>query len=152
MDSRGLFIVGLSIVFGAAVMLVPGLAEFAPASIRFMFHSGVVVGGLAAILLNLVFRLGVSQSARLVLSDAPNEPHPRSPGPQIVDFVQEHGADRGARQDAITRAAHAALADAEATAASGGDPCFTQVRGGFGGIRSDESRVWEGGVCSCNLR
>jgi xanthine/uracil permease len=131
MDSRGIFTVGLSIVAGTAVMLIPSLAGFVPESIRFMFRSGVVVGGLVSIGLNLVFRLGVSQSAKLALCGSTNEPRPRGISEQIVDFIEDHGANWGARQEAITLAAQAALEATEAIAASGADCKVVEVQGSF---------------------
>lgn len=131
MDSRGIFTVGLSIVAGTAIMLIPSLAGFVPESIRFMFRSGVVVGGLVSIGLNLVFRLGVSQSAKLALSNSTDEPRPRNISEQIVDFIEDYGAKWGARQETITLAAQAALEATEAIAASGTDCAITAVQGSF---------------------
>src|SRR3546814_16174101 len=54
-DSRGPFTIGLSFFAGATVMFMPGLAQLVPESVRFMFPSGVVVGGVTAILLILIF-------------------------------------------------------------------------------------------------
>src|SRR5690606_1401861 len=43
MDSRGIFMVGLSFVAGVGVMFLPGIAELAPDSIRFMAKNGIIV-------------------------------------------------------------------------------------------------------------
>jgi xanthine/uracil permease len=127
MDSRGIFIVGLSFVTGVGVMLLPNLAELAPDSIKFMVHNGIIVGGLTAIALNLVFRLGISQSARLKLEIKEGQP---SLAQQVVDFVEQHGASWSVRRDAVSRAAQAALEGTEAIQAAGQRDLF-EVCGSF---------------------
>ena len=64
MDSRSTFAVGLSICAGIAVMVMPQLMNSVPAYWRSMFGNALVVAGLLAIALNLVFRLGTSRNAR----------------------------------------------------------------------------------------
>src|SRR5690606_30017278 len=48
MDSRGIFMVGLSFVAGLGVMFMPGIADAVPESIAFLAHNGIVVAGLTA--------------------------------------------------------------------------------------------------------
>src|SRR3546814_15794080 len=110
-----------------------------------MFQSGSFVGGVTAIILNLIFRLCVSKSARLAISSDPGMP---DAGQQIVDFIEEHGATWNARRDAITRAAQAGLEAAAAIAAPGGRG-VTEVRGGF---RPAEARVGKECVSTCGPR
>src|SRR3546814_9573552 len=55
--SCGTFTIGLSFFAGASVMFMSGLAQQVPESVRFMFQSGIVVGVVTAIILNLIFRL-----------------------------------------------------------------------------------------------
>src|SRR3546814_4827647 len=49
MDSRGLFMIGLSFVMGMGVIFLPGLLDLAPESIRFMAKKCIIVVGLHAL-------------------------------------------------------------------------------------------------------
>ncbi|WP_144633944.1 uracil-xanthine permease family protein [Bordetella genomosp. 13] len=137
-DARGTFMVGLSFVAGVGVMLVPGLPGHFPPAMRFLVESGVIVSGLVAIVLNLVFRLGTSRRAQRDLAALPDDtarhaPHPVAGGlaGALVDFVETQGAAWGARRDVVRRAAAAALEAAEAIAAAGGGRQVARIRGSF---------------------
>jgi len=140
MDARGIFMVGLSFVTGAGVMFLPSIGLMVPESFRFMIQNGIIVGGVTAIILNAIFRLGVAQSAQSTLDTASGEPL----GQQVVDFIEEHGASWGARRDAITRAAQAALEAVEAIEAAGGDRHVTEVRGSFDEFNLDVELLHSG--------
>lgn len=126
MDARGIFMVGIAFVAGVGVMFVPELADLAPESLQFLARNGIIVAGLTAIALNLLFRLGISQRARLAFA----EDHGGT-SRQIVDFVEENGAHWSARRDAVRRAAQAALEAVEAIQATGADRRIQEVRGSF---------------------
>lgn len=128
MDSRAIFMVGLSFVTGVGVMFLPGIAQLVPQSYRFMIENGIVVGGVTAIILNVIFRLGVTRSAKLELGPQTDG---SDVGRQVVDFIEEHCASWGARRDIVIRAAQAALEASEAIAASGQNRQITGVRGRF---------------------
>jgi len=141
MDSRGIFMVGLSFVTGVGVMFLPSIALMVPASFRFMAENGIVVGGVTAIILNAIFRLGVKQSARLDIGSEAGRPNP---GQQVVDFIEEHGASWGARRDVVARAAQATLEATEAIAASGQDRRMVGVRGSFDEFNLDIELLYSG--------
>jgi xanthine/uracil permease len=116
-DTRGIFMIGLSFIAGVGVMLMPQLAELAPESVRFLAHNGIIVGGVCAIVLNMLFRLGPSQKVTRAI--VPQETDGRAMSRQVVDFIEEQGAIWSARRDAVQRAAQATLEAAEyLTAAS----------------------------------
>jgi len=127
LDARGIFMIGLSFVTGVGVIITPSLAELAPESIRFMAGNGIIVAGVTAIVLNLIFRLGTSRQAILRLDKADGPPASR----QITDFVEEQGGIWNARRDAVRRAAQATLEAAEAICAAGGDRRLIEVKGSF---------------------
>jgi xanthine/uracil permease len=133
MDARGTFMVGLSVVAGLAIILLPDIARHAPASLHILAESGVVVAGIVAILLNLLFRIGSSQRAAQQLAPLPETASgtPMDMGAAIVSFVETMGARWGARRDAVQHAAAAALEAAEAIAAAGSDRAITAIRGSF---------------------
>lgn len=128
LDSRGIFMVGLSFVAGMGIMFLPGIAQMAPESAQFLAKNGIIVAGITAITLNLCFRLGTSQRAALVLATASDGPPVTQ---QVVDFVESHGATWSARRDAVRRAAQAVMEAAEAIQAGGVDRKVFEIRGSF---------------------
>ncbi len=114
LDTRGMFVVGLSLTIGLGVELLPTLARNVPPAFAFIAGNGLIVASLLAIGLNLLFRLGTARSATLDLDAAPDR------AVAITDFVSQQGAIWGARRDVITRAALAALEAGEALDASPG--------------------------------
>ncbi|MGB3290194.1 MAG: solute carrier family 23 protein [Burkholderiaceae bacterium] len=138
MDTRGIFMIGLSFVAGMGVILLPAMADAAPASIQFMAKNGIIVAGLTAICLNLLFRLGTSQRAALKLDgEAPQTQN-------IVDFVEAQGAVWAARRDVVRRAAQAAMEAAEALQAAGGNRRLREIRGSFDEFNLDFELLHEG--------
>jgi hypothetical protein len=98
LNSRRTFMVGVSITTGAAILLIPELSAGLPANLKPVFGSGIVFGSLVAIGLTALFRIGISQRGQMELE-----------GPHSVqlatDFLEERGADWGARRDVVSRAA-----------------------------------------------
>ncbi len=127
LDSRGIFMVGLAFIGGISVMLMPQLANLAPPSLRFLASNGVIVAGLTAIVLNLLFRMGIAQRASQTLTHEGDTPLSQ----QIVNFVESNGARWSARREAVVRAAAAALEAAEAIQASGQGRHLTEIQGYF---------------------
>ncbi|MBV6272552.1 hypothetical protein KVP09_06435 [Alcaligenaceae bacterium CGII-47] len=127
LDSHGIFVVGLSFIGGIAMMLMPQLADNAPVSLRFLVSNGVIVAGLTAITLNLLFRIGISQRARQALTHDGTTPVSE----QIVNFVESNGARWSARREAVRQAAAAALEAAEAIQGSGHGRHLIEIRGRF---------------------
>nr|WP_315463342.1 solute carrier family 23 protein [uncultured Rhodoferax sp.] len=125
LDSRGIFMVGLSLCAGLATMLMPELGRQAPYGLHVLLTDGFVVTGATVVVLNLVFRLGVRQHAASVLDGGHG-----AVNQQITDFVDAQGAAWSARSEVVRRAASAALEATEAIAAAGcGKPL--EVRGNF---------------------
>ncbi|MEI2416359.1 solute carrier family 23 protein [Orrella sp. JC864] len=125
MDARAIFMVGLSFVAGIAVMVQPELAAQLPESLRFLAANGIITAGLAAIGLNLLFRIGVSQRKQAMLD-------PRAGiavTEQIIDTVELWGGQWQARREVLKRAAAAALEAAEFAAAGGRQ--VVALRGSF---------------------
>ena len=139
LDSRGIFMVGLSLAIGLGVVLLPTIANQVPASLQFMVGNGMVVAGVLAIGLNLLFRLGTSSQAGLVLAEAA-----ASPGTAITDFVDTQGAAWGARRDVIARAALAALEAREAIDSAGAGRRVVALDGSFDEYNLDIDLLHEG--------
>lgn len=128
MDARAIFMVGLSFVAGMAVAMNPQLAAQLPESLRFVASSGIITAGLVAIVLNLLFRIGVSRRKNAVL-DRDDIPLAE----QVVDTVELWGGQWQARREVVHRAAHGALEAAEAIGAAGAR--VTALRGSFDEFR-----------------
>lgn len=128
MDARAIFMVGLSFVAGMAVTVDPSLAGQLPESLRFLASNGIITAGLLAIVLNLLFRIGVSQrkTSALDRTDIPVSE-------QILDTVELWGGQWQARRDVVKRAAHAALEAAESVGAAPGR--IAALRGSFDEFR-----------------
>lgn len=127
MDARGIFLVGLSFIAGVGTMFLPGLAEQAPVALQFVAKNGIIVAGLTAIILNLLFQLGTSKRVKLQIDPATD---PATQTRQVVDFVENHGAGWSARREVVRRAAMAALEAAEALQASA-DRQLQSIQGSF---------------------
>lgn len=141
MDSRGIFMVGLSFVAGLGVMFMPGIADAVPESIAFLAHNGIVVAGLTAILLNVAFRMGSTQRSASRLDDVTSE---KALTERVIAFVESSGAAWGARHDAIRRAAQAALEAVELINASGDTRRATEIRGRFDEFNLDLEILHQG--------
>ena len=99
LDARRTFVIGLSFVIAIAVDISPAYFRALPASVQPLFGSSLVVGMLAAILLNLIFRIGVRKVQNLVLPAGRVDPL------TLEKFMEDNGAAWGARRDVIDRAA-----------------------------------------------
>ncbi len=89
--------VGLALVAGAGVDMVPALTANLPLALHPILGSGLMVGVGFAMLFNLIFRLGIVRRAECLLD-----------GPRPVDqarrLLEDCGADWGARRDVVVRA------------------------------------------------
>jgi xanthine permease XanP len=98
MDSRKTFVVGVSVVLGLSVDMLPGAYQSVPALFVTAFGSSLSVTTLSALLLNLLFRIGIAQRAKLQI-----DPRVDSSG-QIFVFMEKQGSAWGARREVIDRA------------------------------------------------
>lgn len=142
LDTRSIFMVGISFIAGVGVMILPQLPELAPESVRFLAQNGIIVGGLCAIGMNLVFRLGTARKVTLTLSNRASDDPPISR--QLTDFIEENGAMWGARRDAIRRAAQATLEASEHLAGSNTPRPLIAVTASFDEFNLDIDLIHEG--------
>jgi NCS2 family nucleobase:cation symporter-2 len=98
LDARRTFVIGLSLMAGIAVDLYPAVFAKLPAGMLVVFGSALVLGTITALLLNLVFRLGVRKTEKLAVDPAKVDPV------AIESFMETQGATWGARRDVIERA------------------------------------------------
>jgi xanthine/uracil permease len=132
LDTRGVFIIGISLVCGVGVLLMPGIAAHAPDSLHPIVGSGFIVTGLLAIVLNQIFRLGIRKTQTQAITTA-------GPAPeiQVTEFIERMGGAWAARRDAVSRAAQAAVEAVEAIRAAGGGRVVTAITGSFDELSLD---------------
>ena len=98
LDARRTFVIGLSFMLGLAVDILPGAVAGLPPAMRLFTSSSLLLGTLSALLLNILFRIGVRRTARLTLHSD------RIDVPAIEQFMESNGAAWAARRDVIDRA------------------------------------------------
>jgi xanthine permease XanP len=103
LDSRRTFIVGLSVLAGVGVDLMPNVFQGAPDWATAFLGSPLALSTTLAVGLNLALSFGVSNRAHLnVTIDGQAQD-------EIIRFFERHGAAWGARADVIRRAAPAVV-------------------------------------------
>ncbi|MEI7695338.1 MAG: solute carrier family 23 protein [Chlorobium sp.] len=101
LDIRRIFMIGCSIIVGlASIQLTEHLKQLPP-SLYSILGSPFALASLCAILLNLLFRIGITQSALLRV-----EPQLTSVG-EVITFIERRGAGWGARRQVIQHAQNA---------------------------------------------
>ncbi len=98
MDARKTIVIGLAIVGGTGVEVFPLLVASAPQALAPLVGTALVCSTLIALLLNLLFRIGVRKRVTLSISQADIDPG------RIDAFFRDHGARWGARPEVIQRA------------------------------------------------
>jgi xanthine permease XanP len=98
LDNRKIYIIGLSLVFGLSVSMVPGLHQVAHPGLQPLFNSAFSLATVTAILLNLLFRIGVAQRRSAAIAPGP------AASAAVFEFLESAGASWGARRDVIHRA------------------------------------------------
>jgi hypothetical protein len=118
LDGRSGIMVGTSLVVGMTVLLVPSVRTLLPDSLGLLAESAMASGGLVAVLLNLVFRLGSRSRFRQDLVTAPDTEGPR----RVATLVETQCGHWGTRRDVARRASLSLQEAAEALTARGHAP------------------------------
>ena len=98
LDARRTLVIGLSIVAGGAVEVFPQLAASAPKPLVSLIGSSLAFSTLIALLLNLLFRIGIKKTVTLSIDHADIDPE------KVEKFFKSNGAIWGARPEVVTRA------------------------------------------------
>jgi len=114
LDARRTLVIGLSFMAGLAVDLFPGYFATLPSRLQPLVSSSLVFSMLSAMMLNLVFRLGVRRTQRLIVDPDRFDPV------AIEEFMETQGAVWGARRDVIDRARFNLTQSVETIMDSGG--------------------------------
>jgi NCS2 family nucleobase:cation symporter-2 len=113
LDARRTFVIGLAFMAAMSIEIYPVFFRGLPAATQVFFGSSLVLGTVTALLLNLVFRLGVRRVRRLLVDPQRVEPA------AIEGFMETHGAAWGARRDVIDRASFDLVQSVETIVDSG---------------------------------
>jgi xanthine/uracil permease len=113
LSERRIFTVGLSVLIGLSTVILPGVYARLPVLLANICESTLAITAVSAILLNMLFRIGISRRAEL----APNaDGHHYE---TIAPFMDRIGKDWGARRDIMEKASTACAETFEALAAHG---------------------------------
>jgi len=96
LDFRKMFVLGLAIAFGMAVDVVPEMSRAWPVWLAQLFNSPIALASITAILLTLLFRIGIAshQVIELELKEYPEK---------LAQFMEENGEAWGARREVVHR-------------------------------------------------
>ena len=106
-NNRRMFMIGLSITVGAAIILMPELTSMVPANLKPILGSGLTMGVLTAVILNLIFRIGIVKTGQISLTGPEDSA-------KATRFLEDCGVSWGARHDVITRAGESLIEALEA--------------------------------------
>ena len=101
LDARRIFAIGIALVFGLSVEIAPELYRGVPELLRPIFASSTALATVIAVLLSLLFRIGLAKRGTLQLTQGPDNLE------AISRFMDEHGSAWGMRQEVVSRATDA---------------------------------------------
>jgi len=101
LDARRIFAVGIALVFGLSVEIAPELYRGVPELISPVFASSTALATVIAVVLSLVFRIGLSKQGVIELNAQKNNLD------EISRFMDEHAAAWGMRREVVSRATDA---------------------------------------------
>ena len=97
-DARKTFVVGLSIIFGLSFDVVPGLYEGVDPMLRPILSSSLALATICAVVLNVFFRIGISQKVEFEIDPAADTSE------KIFQIMEKQGGAWGARREVIFNA------------------------------------------------
>jgi NCS2 family nucleobase:cation symporter-2 len=101
LDSRRIFVAGISMIFGLSVEISPDVYRYVPEVLRPIFSSSTAISTVLVVFLSLFFRMGVSKVQTLFF-------HPGQDSFDVLhNFMEEQGAAWGMRREVEIRAVHA---------------------------------------------
>lgn len=113
LDARRTFLVGIPLIMGLSVDALPGLYDGVPPILAPVFSSSLSLAAVLVVLLNLLFRIGISKRVRLVLRPGVDD------ADSIFNFLERQGSAWGARREVIYRAISATNELFEAVGSAG---------------------------------
>jgi xanthine permease XanP len=102
LDARRIFAVGIALIFGLSVEIVPDLYRTFPAFLKPVFSSSTSVAAVLVVILSVLFRIGLKKQRSLELQSGHDHLD------EITQFMDDQGSAWGMRQEVVTRATDAA--------------------------------------------
>ena len=102
LDSRRIFAVGIALIFGLSVEIVPDLYHTFPAFLKPIFSSSTSVATVPVVMLSLLFRIGLKKHCSLELQTGHDHLD------EITQFMDIQGSGWGMRSEIVVRATDAA--------------------------------------------
>ena len=102
LDARRIFAVGIALIFGLSVEIVPDLYRTLPSFLKPIFSSSTSVAAVLVVILSLLFRIGVKKHRSLELRTGHDYLD------EITLFMDDQGSAWGMRSEVVTRATDAA--------------------------------------------
>jgi len=102
LDSRRIFAVGIALIFGLSVEIMPDLYRTFPAFLKPVFSSSTSVATVLVVILSLLFRMGIKKERSLELRAGSEHLD------EITQFMEDQGSAWGMRKEIVTRATDAA--------------------------------------------
>lgn len=146
LSERRMFTVGLSVLIGFIPLVLPGIFRGLPEALEPVFHSSLSLSALSAIVLNLLFRIGVTKQASLRASQD------GLTYDEVDTFLQQQGKLWGARHDVIRRAIEAATEALEALQLLGVSPQDMSLTARFDEIQLDVTLTYRGPRLDCPVQ
>lgn len=138
LSDRRIFTVGLSVLAGLAVAILPELVRTTPEWVRPMLESPLSVAAVFAVVLNLLFRIGISQEAGVRVTGDDN------PFVAATDFLERQGDLWGARRDVVAAAIPVVAEACEMLLDTGMAPGELEMRARFDEANFNVSLVYRG--------
>jgi NCS2 family nucleobase:cation symporter-2 len=138
LDARRTFVLGFGILGGLAMEVFPKSVNLMPSEIAAVAGSSLVASTAFALLLNLVFRIGVRKTATLSITREQIDPQ------KIENFFSEQGKAWGARQDVTNRASFGVIQLVEFVAETCWQTGRMVVRASFDEYRMDVAITYSG--------
>ena len=137
-DTRKTFVIGISLVFGISVDLFPELYRTVPPWLSPFFSSSLSVTTVLALLLNLLFRIGIASRASLELAPAAGT------SDAIFAFMDAQGGKWGARREIISKATVALEELYESVQSLSDQPTHVRVEARFDELNLDLTARYAG--------
>jgi NCS2 family nucleobase:cation symporter-2 len=138
LDVRRTFVLGFGILGGLAMEVFPKSVSLMPSEIAAVAGSSLVASTAIALLLNLVFQIGVRKTATLSVVREQIDPQ------KIEDFFVEQGKAWGARQDVTNRASFGVVQLIESIAETCWQTGIMVVRTSFDEYRMEVAVTYPG--------
>jgi xanthine permease XanP len=108
MDGRRTLVISVALLLAFSRYLFPAFYAAAPGYLQPVVSSPLVIGLIGALLLNLLFRIGIKKAASIDFMPGVD------PLTKLEQFAEQQGGIWGARRDVIERAVRAMIETAEA--------------------------------------